>query len=297
MMKKILPFLFLMILISVPAQAQEGPTEGAACTTAGVMARAGGPEITSPNGGNWLICNGSNWIMAWNFGRDARSQVQFDYDTGSCTSLKTGRIRYNSSTNIWDYCNGIGWTTFARQGAASDCNYWGQAPGYVCPDGTVFAGFASGANYKALFTTRCDAGQTWNGSACSGTRTTRAWNNGNTSGYTDISGALQSDGAANTLLLISSDSNSGAGGTQPHQAAQYCADLVLHGQSDWFLPSTDELFLLRTYQTAIGGFSASDYWASSQGWLENGKVLEFGGAAGTIDLAKQTAYYVRCVRG
>ncbi len=46
-------------------------------------------------------------------------------------------------------------------------------------------------------------------------------------------------------------------------AAKICDDLVLGGYNDWVLPSQDELNLLYQNKTAIGGFSANNYWNSS----------------------------------
>jgi hypothetical protein len=36
-------------------------------------------------------------------------------------------------------------------------------------------------------------------------------------------------------------------------------------QTDWFLPSQDELYQLYTQQVTVGGFTAFRYWSSSQG--------------------------------
>ncbi|MCX6534882.1 MAG: DUF1566 domain-containing protein [Actinobacteria bacterium] len=47
-------------------------------------------------------------------------------------------------------------------------------------------------------------------------------------------------------------------------AADLADDLVLGDQSDWFLPSKDELNQMYIQQTAIGGFSSDYYWSSSE---------------------------------
>ncbi|MDD5276893.1 MAG: DNRLRE domain-containing protein [Methylovulum sp.] len=47
-------------------------------------------------------------------------------------------------------------------------------------------------------------------------------------------------------------------------AAKICADLVLNGYSDWYLPSKDELNKLYVNRTAIGGFAGVLYWSSSE---------------------------------
>jgi hypothetical protein len=62
-------------------------------------------------------------------------------------------------------------------------------------------------------------------------------------------------GAQNTLDIV----NAGCG-----VAAQACADLVLNGYSDWFLPSFQELIQLYNNRISIGGFQCSFYWSSSE---------------------------------
>jgi hypothetical protein len=49
-------------------------------------------------------------------------------------------------------------------------------------------------------------------------------------------------------------------------AASVCADLVLNGYSDWYLPSIGEVQLMysRLHLQGLGGFSGSWYWSSSQ---------------------------------
>jgi hypothetical protein len=57
-----------------------------------------------------------------------------------------------------------------------------------------------------------------------------------------------------------------AGCTQRPIAASVCADLVLNGYSDWYLPSLGELQLMysRLHLQGLGGFGGGWYWSSSQ---------------------------------
>lgn len=281
-MKKILLFLLCaLILMPLKAKAQEGPTVGAACTTAGVMARVGGPEITSPSGGNWIICNGSTWVETWNFGRNAKSSIQVDYDSGTCTTAKTGRIRYHSVANQWSFCNGTIWALMARDGES--CNIWDKAPGYVCPDGSVFAGFLPDANNTPLFTTRCDAGQTWNGSACTGTRTTMQWGGNVTQGATDLM-----RGDLNTAKL----SPKWDGIT--NAAAEYCVGLTMHGRNDWYLPALGEFAMMNANKASISGFGVT--YRTSNEWSASDAVLWESSSNANYNSIKTSSWNVRCAR-
>jgi hypothetical protein len=85
-------------------------------------------------------------------------------------------------------------------------------------------------------------------------------------------------GAINTAYIM-------AGCTQRPIAASVCADLVLNGYSDWFLPSLGELQLMysRLKLQGLGAFDNSWYWSSSQ----NGANY-----AWSVFFANGDAYYV-----
>jgi uncharacterized protein YjdB len=94
-------------------------------------------------------------------------------------------------------------------------------------------------------------------------------------------------GATNTAIVSAA---CGAG-----TAARLCADLVLGGYSDWYLPSRDELQKLYINISSIGGFTTGTYWSSSEdganyAWY----VYFFNGNTGSY--YKYSTYYVRAVR-
>ena len=147
---------------------------------------------------------------------------------------------------------------------ASDCSAF--PAGTVCADETVYAG-TSPASSTPMFITRCDAGRTWDGSACTGTQASLPWNNGNTSGQVDTSltncasapCTATADGRANTATLVAEDSDSGVAGVQPHQAAAYCDSLDIHGHTDWYLPSLPEtVVILRANNPDLTNGTADD---------------------------------------
>lgn len=208
-----------------------------------------------------------------------------------------GEMVYNTSYKVMQFCDGSDWvqmsgrTVYVAGGSPpTDCPNIGD----VCTDGSVYAGLWG---VDPIYVTRCDAGMTWDGSSCTGGRATIPWNNGNASNYVTTGVTDPSNGAANTAILIATDSDSGTGGTQPHQAAQFCADLIAHGQGDWYLPAKNELNIMYGNKAAIGGFGTNGYWMA----LERSQEKAFSQSFANGDVywdgyPKDTTYAVRCAR-
>jgi hypothetical protein len=96
-------------------------------------------------------------------------------------------------------------------------------------------------------------------------------------------------GAANTANISSA---CGAG-----TAARLCADLVLGGYSDWYLPSRDELQKLYINRSPIGGFNADGfYWSSSENTFGNAWVIYFVNGSAFPNASKLSTYFVRAIR-
>ena len=65
-------------------------------------------------------------------------------------------------------------------------------------------------------------------------------------------------GKANTTAIINAQCH-------PHlTAASIAASYSLNGNSDWYLPSKDELNLLYAQKTVVGGFANVFYWSSTE---------------------------------
>ena len=163
-----------------------------------------------------------------------------------------GDMIFNDTHKVMQFCDNTNWIAIAfgaDSGIPTGCSTIGQE----CSDGTVYAGLSPDGNIP-MYTTHCDAGMAWDGAACTGTKLTFAFNNGNASGDTVGGSGSTTNGAANTASLLVTDADSITGGVQPHQAAQYCGDLLASEREDWYLPALDELAVLRTNRVAIGGF-------------------------------------------
>ena len=131
---------------------------------------------------------------------------------------------------------------------------------------------------KGLIVTTSDQGTaSW---GCYGTELQGADNN-------EIGAGLQ-----NTLDIIN-------GCKTANIAAKICNDLVVDQYDDWFLPSANELSILYTNRTTIGGFQNVFYWSSTEGtqtMAGYAKCLNFADGRIYGNRDKGTGYYVRAVR-
>lgn len=129
-----------------------------------------------------------------------------------------------------------------------------------------------------------------------GAEVERSWATGGNQAVaaTGADGTAIGTGEQNTADIVAQSGNAAA-----TSAAVYCSELVSGGQSDWFLPSKDDLNLMRTNlqsaSTPLGGFSAGIYWSSSEtddydAWYQDFYDGNQGG------ISKGNPFYVRPVR-
>ena len=247
---------------------------------------------TSPFGvGGTMIYNQTAHVLQYCDGRHWLAMSEAAGDGGAGCSNPTGiegKLIYNETYRTMQYCEGDQWIAIGKVDACDG----DPAPGTVCNDGSVYAGITPDGTVK-MYATRCDAGMTWDGSACTGTRTTMPWNNGTTNYVLTACGTSTTTGEASTDCLATT-SDIGA----PYTAAKYCYDYVdSSGNADWYLPARDDLTLLNTNKTAIGNFTstATAYWASGEVNANNARSRRFSDDIPN-NVSKETAFFVRCVR-
>lgn len=158
-----------------------------------------------------------------------------------------GLMVYNTGTKRPNYYDENEWKNFDGTSAKTLAvtigdNYQGGKVAYILQSGDP--GYVAGETHGLI-------------AATSDQSTGIQWYNGtftNTGAYATALGT----GNSNTMTIIASQGNTGS------YAAKLCADLVLAGYSDWYLPSRDELNKLYLNRVSIGGFASASYFSSSE---------------------------------
>ncbi|MBY0415114.1 MAG: DUF1566 domain-containing protein [Bdellovibrionales bacterium] len=259
---------------------------GITCSVSVTVSGQGSPQVK--------ICSDSSCtsvIQDWTSSTTSIENNQ--YLQVRLTSDGVGGSTYKATVFV-----GSGATVWNVTTAGGDCVSTTPAVGTICADGTVYAGLSPDGNNK-MFTTPCDAGQSWSGVACTGVRSTLPWNNGSGVGFeTGINSVAT--GRANTSALAAL-----AGTGSPYTSAQYCESLTANGNSDWYLPAISELSVLYSNSGAIRNFDTTslNYYLSSsektgtsgegQGYVN--AIYFLNGTTGG-NYAKSSNFHVRCVR-
>jgi hypothetical protein len=106
-----------------------------------------------------------------------------------------------------------------------------------------------------------------------------------------------SNGICNTTIL-----HAITPGEDDYPAADYCANLIQGGHSDWYLPSKAELWAgWETFGWTFDGFPSGYYWSSTEvsSYTNNSAFLLEGydsGAWITSEEFKSGLFNVRCLR-
>ncbi len=271
--------LALPVLAASPALAQLNAGDPCPETTPGRLFTKEGA------GGPALICNGATLEvyesvktgpMRKGVGTanpeatlDVAGEAKIGNTSLACSATTEGAMRYNSATKGMEYCNGTTWWPFAS-----------IAIGTVMSDGTVFAGTYNGS---VLYAPPSDQ------------HATAYWG---TYGYT--TGAVSTTDGPGNQANVYAHVMAGDGTYNPDDGRTpntfvLCHDLTFGGHSDWYVPAQNELNVLYTNRTAIGGFGAYTYWASAESSNNNAYYMNFsGGAVATVPKTYQ--YHIRCIR-
>lgn len=124
-------FSLALWLLVAPAFAAESPSPGDACSTAGLQIHTGGPE--DPDG-NFLVCNGTVWKDFLNYKTtgyvgilqvnpqaplDVNGEAKIGNTSLACSGTTEGAIRWNTTDNVHEYCNGTVWAKMVPE-----CSAW-----------------------------------------------------------------------------------------------------------------------------------------------------------------------------
>ncbi len=205
---------------------------------------------------------------------------------------KKGEIRYNSDYQAFQGCDGTNWMAFHTPvcPAGTGCDPCETGPiGTMCTsDNAIYAGTTVGG--VRMYAARCDHGQSWDGSSCTGSAITLRWK---TSSTATAGTGDSNDGVDNTDAMATA-------GIADHPAAEACRNIG----PEWYLPALNELDDLYTNLADTGVTPGNDfdfdtsgvyYWSSTQVDTWSGWTRRFDGAA-TQSNFKGIYNNVRCVR-
>ena len=233
------------------------------------------------------------------------SAIATTNSTGVKTWSKTGSCVLSPISNPTKLTMGTGASCTLTLNIAKTSNYPAKTSTKIitqkpCANGGVCAVGDTGPGGGIIFykdLTRAVGSQYFE-AACAG------WSDG-TCGGSDLTDPTAQWGCFGTLIAGADGTNIGTGEKNTTDivtgcptvgiAARRAKNLVLGGQSDWFLPSKNELNQMYIRRTAIGGFSPDFYWSSSEfsdssPWGQHFSFNE------QYDQNKVITYYVRPVR-
>lgn len=232
------------IFKTAAATVPSGITTSTVSSITQTTASSGGS--VSNDGGATITAKGVCWSNTTSTPTIYNSITNNGAGTGTFSSSLTG-LTSNTTYYVRTYAtNSVGTAygsvtsfTTAAPTLAVGQSYQGGIIAYIFQSGD--SGYISGQTHGLIATTSNQSTNTQWG--CSGTSISTSTSFGT--------------GQTNTTSIVNGCPTSSI-------AARICNDLVSGGYSDWYLPSYAELQILYSNRNAIGGFSSSYYWSSSQ---------------------------------
>ena len=83
-------------------------TPGDACSPTNFSSPIWVPGASSGGAGQLMVCDGSNWVLALEYGNDG-AVIMGEATGASCSASQKGAIRYNSTSDYLEYCDGSSW--------------------------------------------------------------------------------------------------------------------------------------------------------------------------------------------
>lgn len=237
--------------------------------------------------------------MAWIESEKSNATATQDLDCANATDMALRRLRTRGCGSLISYAAD---GSNAKPGAPSDgsCSLYhpngggvkicGDSPycpladlavGEACNDQIVYVGLSPAGG--RMYTTRCDQGMSWDGAACTGSRTILMFGGmGNNAGATS-----DTDGRFNTDQYV-------AVGPQ-YTVASYCRGLTIGGYTDWYLPAFDEVSV---FSNQISGFDMSGgvFYATSTEIGPFSYNLQNPQSGAVVPSAKNGNTVFRCAR-
>ena len=239
-----------------------------AAVSGGSVTSDGGASITA-RGVCWSSITASPTIINSPSSNDGTGTGLFISSLTALTANTTYYVRAYA-TNIAGTSYGAFITFTSLPPPLAGQNYQGGIIAYILKNGD--AGYIAGETHGII-------------AATSDQSTGAAWGCSGVSVSTNTSlGA----GKNNTALIIKNCTSSNI-------AALICDNLSLSGFTDWFLPSSDELYKLYLNKGLIGGFSGAYYLSSSQYTVSTALNYNFN-TGGLFTISKSTIGYVRAIR-
>ena len=190
----------------------------------------------------------------------------------------------NGGEGGWTCTRSITWARTPASSSSSGSSAPSYALGDIGPGGGLVFLISGGLMYEM-------APKTWAGGAGGAPDPNIAWCNVTSTDITGAAGTAVGTGSANTTDMLAACTSGAAVSARAYTGG---------GQTDWFLPSKDELNAMYLYQgsivdTATYGFGSTSYWTSSEDPASWGWSQDFSNGS-QVGLRKDLTASVRPVR-